>query len=87
MLEQLDAFCQPSLHDLPVGFIDWKWLQALRTAQRMGQVSGVRLEVACANALMPAQYEQTDRLIAQLWGRRRMLLFGPGQVRVTLPEH
>ncbi len=71
----------PSPYGPPVGFIDWQWLQALRTTQRMGQVSGVRLEVACANALMPAQYQQTDRLLAQLWGCRRVLLFGPDQVR------
>ena len=49
----------------------------------MGHVSGVKLEVACANALMPAQYQQTDRLLAQLWGRRRVLLFNPDQVSVA----
>ena len=53
----------------------------------MGQVSGIRLEVACANALMPAQYQQTDRLLAQLWGRCRVLLLGPDQVRASLLRH
>ena len=68
------------------GCVDWRWLQALQTAQRMGHVRAVKLEVGVANALMPARYERIDRLLAQLWGRRRVLLFGPDQVNLQLPR-
>jgi hypothetical protein len=51
----------------------------------MGHVRAIKLEVGVANALMPARYEQTDQLIAQLWGRRRVLLFGPDQVNLKMP--
>ena len=67
---------------LRIGWIDWQWLDAIRRAQRLGPLQTVDLEVGCLNGLLPASYECYDRLVAQVWGRRRVLLIDPGQVCV-----
>jgi hypothetical protein len=57
--------------------IDWAWLAGLRRAQRFGPVLGVQLEAGTANGLLPARYAVHDELLAQVAGRRRVLLVGP----------
>ena len=59
--------------------IDWEWLAGLQRSQRHGPVLRVDLEAGTAGGLLPAQYECQDRLLAQVTGRRRVLLLGPGQ--------
>lgn len=59
--------------------IDWEWLEGLQSAQRFGPVLRVELEAGSAGGLLPAAYECADRLVAQVAGRRRVLLLPPGQ--------
>lgn len=59
--------------------IDWEWLEGLQRAQRFGPVLRVDLEAGSAGGLLPASYECADRLLAQVAGRRRVLLLPPGQ--------
>ncbi|KAL4452346.1 hypothetical protein ABPG75_008008 [Micractinium tetrahymenae] len=59
--------------------IDWEWLEGLQRAQRYGPVLRVDLEAGSAGGLLPASYESTDRLLAQVAGRRRVLLLPPEQ--------
>ena len=59
--------------------VDWEWLAGLRRAQRFGPVLRVELEVGGSGGLLPAAYDPTDRLVAQVAGRRRVLLLPPGQ--------
>ncbi|KAK9814645.1 hypothetical protein WJX72_009229 [[Myrmecia] bisecta] len=59
--------------------VDWRWLQGLQQAQRFGRVARVDLEVGTTNGLLPARYEVHGRLLAQVQGRRRVLLISPSQ--------
>ena len=43
----------------------------------------VQLQMGPPNGLLPARYERHDRLLAQLTGRRRILLLPPSQVGST----
>ena len=61
------------------GGIDWAWLDGLQCSQRFGPVLGVELEAGTANSLLPARYQRQDLLLAQVAGRRRVLLLSPGQ--------
>lgn len=59
--------------------IDWEWLEGLQRAQRFGPVLRVDLEAGSTGGLLPACYECSDRLLAQVAGRRRVLLLPPWQ--------
>lgn len=72
------------------GAIDWGWLGGLRRAQRHGPILRVDLEAGGSGGLLPAQYDTADRLLAQVAGRRRVLLLPPGQAFAGLypyPTH
>jgi hypothetical protein len=62
------------------GKIDWLWLHSLLHAQKHGPVLQVQLRIGPPNGLLPARYELLDRLLAQVNGRRRVLLIPPSQV-------
>ena len=79
------CFCASVLHtytcsDAFAGKIDWLWLHSLLHAQKHGPVLQVQLQIGPPNGLLPARYELLDRLLAQVNGRRRILLIPPSQV-------
>ena len=57
--------------------VDWRWLAGLRRSQRHGPVLRVDLEAGSAGGVLPARYECRDTLLAQVAGRRRVLLLSP----------
>ena len=57
--------------------VAWEWLHGLRRSQGFGPIIRVDVEAATTGALQPARYDLSDQLIAQLRGRRRVLLFPP----------
>lgn len=59
------------------GGVGWEWLQGFTRSQRFGPVLQVDLEAGTANGLLPARYQTNDVLMAQVTGRRRVLLIGP----------
>ena len=77
-LEASSACARGLQHDLSGG-VDWEWLAGLLRSQRYGPVLRVDLDAGTADGLLPAQYECHDRLMAQVTGRRRVLLLSPEQ--------
>eukprot|EP00887_Chlorella_sp_A99_P002105 scaffold21.g2105.t1 len=73
------AACGPRLQSELQGGVDWAWLEGLQRSQRFGPVLGVELEAGTADGLLPARYQRHDLLLAQVAGRRRVLLFSPDQ--------
>ena len=69
------------MHMHCAGRIDWLWLHSLLHAQKHGPVLRLELQAGPPNGLLPARYECIDRLLAQVTGRRRILLIPPSQVR------
>ncbi len=61
------------LHDA----IDWRWLNGLCRSQAFGPVLKVDLEAGVTDGLQPARYSLQDELMAQITGRRRVLLIPP----------
>ena len=60
--------------------VDWTWLAGLQRSQRYGPVLSVDVEAGgSTGGLLPARYECNDRLLAQVAGRRRVLLLSPEQ--------
>jgi len=57
--------------------IDWLWLNGLCRSQAFGPVMKVDLEAGVRDGLQPARYSLQDELLAQLTGRRRVLLIPP----------
>ena len=57
--------------------IDWAWFDNLRKSQGFGPVLRVDLEAGTTGGLQPARYSLQDELLAQLQGRRRVLLIPP----------
>ncbi|GMH34419.1 hypothetical protein BSKO_02253 [Bryopsis sp. KO-2023] len=57
--------------------IDVEWMESLCADQKWPSVDHVSLDILSKNGLLPASYECHDRLIAQVSGRRRILLFNP----------
>ena len=57
--------------------IDWIWFQGLRGSQGFGPVIRVDLEAGTRGGLLPAQYSLQDEFLAQISGRRRVLLIPP----------
>lgn len=76
--DMIDECCATS-----AGRVDWVWLHSLLHAQKHGPVMRVQLQMGPPNGLLPARYERHDRLLAQLTGRRRILLLPPSQVGST----
>lgn len=69
--------------DLEQG-IDWDWLAGLQQVQRFGPVQRVILEAGTRGALLPARYETSDVLMAQV---RAMLPCGENGSRQHLRAH
>jgi Cupin-like domain len=59
------------------GAIDWAWLNGLCRSQAFGPLMKVDLEAGVADGLQPAHYSLQDALLAQICGRRRVLLIPP----------
>ncbi|BDA49058.1 probable hypoxia-inducible factor 1-alpha inhibitor [Coccomyxa sp. Obi] len=66
-----------ALQDDLTSSIDWQWLEEAQNIHRWGGLRGVNLEVGSCNGLQPARYHTHDRLLAQVAGRRRVLLISP----------
>ena len=78
-----ETACLPvsgSLEGIAAGFydaIDWLWLNGLCRSQAFGPVLKVDLEAGITDGLQPARYSLQDELMAQVSGRRRVLLIPP----------
>ncbi len=57
--------------------IDWRWLNGLCCSQAFGPVMRVDLEAGVTDGLQPARYSLQDEILAQVSGRRRVLLIPP----------
>lgn len=57
--------------------IDWSWLTSLQASQGFGPVYKIDIEAGTSGGLQPARYLTVDSLVAQLSGRRRVLLLPP----------
>lgn len=57
--------------------IDWAWLDGLRRSQGFGPVLRIDLEAGTTGGLQPARYSLQDEFLAQIRGRRRVLLIPP----------
>lgn len=57
--------------------IDWSWLTGIQSSQGFGPVYKVDVEAGTSGGLQPARYLMVDSLLAQVSGRRRVLLLPP----------
>lgn len=57
--------------------VDTVWFNSFLQAQKFGSVSAVHMQIGTLDGLLPAQYNLSDRFLAQMTGRRRILLIPP----------
>ena len=64
---------------------DWEWLTSWQKKMGWSELTSNLLLIGQRGAATPAHYDEQQNLFAQLSGRKRCVLFAPGEVRGLYP--